>query len=89
MTIIATLSELRQTHGVTVATITLHTARSGRPCGEFLVLRYPDGRTDYRGVDDAQITPDGDFSDVAASVRRQYFQRAYARSRDLYHGKAA
>jgi hypothetical protein len=58
MTIIAPLSEPQQTNGVTISTVTLHTARSGRPCGEFLLLRHPDGHTEYRAADNAQIAPD-------------------------------
>lgn len=88
MTIIATLSLPQQVIGETVSTVTLHSARSGRACGEFLIVTHLDGRTEYRAVDDAQVAPDGEFADVAATVRRQHFQRAYARSRDLYHGKA-
>ena len=88
MTIIAALSVPQHMEGETVSTVSLHTARSGRRSGEFLVIRHPDGRTEYRGADVAQIAPDGEFSDVAATVRRQHFQRQYGRIRDQFHGKA-
>ena len=88
MTVIATLSIPRQINGLAVATVALHTARSGRPCGEFLIVRHVDGRTEYRAGGDDQITQDAPFNEVAATVRRTHFRRTYANLRDQFHGKA-
>ena len=89
MTIVAILSIPQQVEGVTVSTVTLHTARSGYPCGQFLVLRHTDGRTEYRAVDDAQTAPEAPFDEVAATVRRNHFRRTYANLRNQFHGKSA
>lgn len=89
MTILAIFSEPQQQAGVTVSTVTLHTARSGRACGEFQVVQHPDGRTEYRATDDATIAPDATFDDVATHVRRNHFRRTYAVLRDQFHGKVA
>ena len=88
MTILATLSLPQQINGETVSTVSLHSARSGRPCGEFLIVRHSDGRTEYRSADDAQLSPDAPFADVAATVRRTHFRRTYANLRNQFHGKA-
>lgn len=90
MIIFAVFSEpQQQAAGVTSTAVTLHTAHSGRACGEFLIVRHLDGRTEYRAADDAVIAPDAPFDDVATTVRCNHFQRTYVTLRDQFHGEVA